>query len=129
MLRAIENGASVMFPLTSNHEALIPPGHRIRRGINDVHEVQVADPLLSQPRYIPVDSLIRSEITVVEDPERTENSVLILERGIQTLSAGQERTQAAPRSPITTIRMEGRQPVRTITTEQPPRKPIKTIKS
>ncbi len=129
MLRAAENGAAVMFPITSNHEALIPPGHRLRRGINGVLEVQVADPLSSQPRYIGVNGLIRSEITVVEDPDRIENSVLIMEKGIQTVTSAQEGIRTVQRTPITTVRTGVQQPIRTVSTEQPSRKPIKTIRS
>ena len=85
MLRAVENGAAVMFPISNIHEALIPPGHRLGRNESGSLYVQAADPMSTMPRNVLVDSLIRSEITVVDDPERIENNVLILERGIRTV--------------------------------------------
>lgn len=100
MLAATENGAAAIFPVSSSHEALIPPGHQIQRHAGTAY-VQVADPMLSTPRHIPIDNLIKSEITTVEDPERVENNVLIIERRINEI-----------RRPITSTRATGIQTIR-----------------
>ncbi len=132
MLQAVENGAAVMFPISHNHEALIPPGHRLRRGVNGRLEVQVADPLSTQQRYVSVDELIRSEITVAEDPGIVENSTLIIEKGITTVDAGEgirtiQATQIVQEPQITTVKAGGNSfsPIEIVTVE--PRKPIKIV--
>ncbi|MBI2334209.1 hypothetical protein HYU96_00195 [Candidatus Daviesbacteria bacterium] len=81
MLSAAYSGAAVMTPVNGSHEVLIPPGFHIRKGSEDL-EVQVADPLFSNARFIPVNQLIRSEITTVSDRNlgHDENNVLIIER-------------------------------------------------
>ncbi len=101
MLAATENGAAAMFPISSVHEALIPPGHQIQRQANGIASVRVADPMSTMPRYIPIDNLIKSEITAVENPERVENNVLIIERRVNEI-----------RRPIVSTRDTGIQSIR-----------------
>ncbi len=85
MLRAAADGAAVMFPYDNKHEALIPPGFQLRRTSDGTLGVQVVNPLNAYPEFLPVDELVKSEITCAIDPSRTPNSVLIIERvGIRT---------------------------------------------
>lgn len=95
MIKAAADGAAVMFPYSNDHEALIPPGFQLRRGIDGKLEVQVANSLSPYPEYLSVDRLIRSEITIAIDPNLVGNSVLIIEKassGITTVSVNTTNT-------------------------------------
>lgn len=112
MVEASANGAAVMFPYSNNHEALIPPGFQLRRGTRSI-EVQVANSLSDYAEFLPIERLIRSEIIMSQDPERIENSVLIIERpqssGIRTVD-----TQRRPITIVPGIRTVNPRPIRII---------------
>ncbi len=101
MIRAAEEGAAVMFPISNNHEALMPPGHRIGRNNNGQLYVLAADPMSEQSREVPVSALIRSEIIVVSDPNLVENNVLIIEKGIREVA--QRPANRTVKNPIRTV--------------------------
>lgn len=125
ILEAVENGAAAIIPVPhEQHVVLIPPGHRLRRGTNGQLEVQVADSLRDRERFIPVDSLIQSEITPQVNTDFYENSVVILE--IQ----GSIRIQPSEnlrheRRPIALVEKPQRKPIRLV--EKPYRKPIRLL--
>jgi hypothetical protein len=80
VLQSVENGAGAIVHLSQNHIGLIPPGNRVRK-TGDQLEVQVIDPLTG-PRWINVDTLIKSDITVASEPNFA--PVVIIERKTTT---------------------------------------------
>lgn len=79
MLRAAADGAAVMFPYSTNHEALIPPGFQLRRGTRGF-EVQVANPLRDDTEFRLVEDLLAGEIINTPHNILASNHVLIIER-------------------------------------------------
>ncbi len=118
MIRASMNGAAVIFPISSDHEGLIAPGYHLQRGRNGI-ELQIVDPMYDRPRFIPIEEVIRSEVTVIEEATLRENNVLIMERMIQTITDNSEPISTTVPRPLAT------QPSRIITITQP----IRTIPS
>lgn len=133
MLSAGEHGAAVMYPFSNGHEALIPPGRRMRRNQTDGQlEVQIINSLYGSRNidFVKVANLVRSEITLADTPgvDHQENNVLIIERArqpIQTVRVGTDT-----RVPIRTV--SSRVPIRTlapapgIRTSEVRRSPIQT---
>ncbi len=82
MLKASAAGGAVMFPYDNGHEALIPPGFQLRKTLGGILQVQVANPLNAYPEFLPVERLIKSEISTAIDTSYDSNSVLIIERSV-----------------------------------------------
>lgn len=77
ILQAVERGAAVVLPLTAprnageiGHVGAIQPGQRVRKGADGELEVQVIDPMLNNPKFVPVRSLIRDTgVVSAGDPD------------------------------------------------------------
>ena len=103
MLTAAQNGGAVLFAPTPAHEALIPPGHQLRRGMGEDFDVQYADPASAYPSFIPVEQLIRSQISVVPSGDFT-NAFMILENTLLRNQFVRPPVVTIQRPPITTIK-------------------------
>ncbi len=77
IIRAVENGAAAIVPLGPGHVGTIMPGNRVTRSANGTLQVQVLDPLRG-PIQIPVDNLIKSDITVAISPNQS--PAIVIER-------------------------------------------------
>ncbi|MBI2021944.1 hypothetical protein HYS93_03675 [Candidatus Daviesbacteria bacterium] len=77
ILQAVENGAAAVVFIDRNHVGTIMPGRRVYRERNGDIGIQVIDPARGI-RYANIDSLIRSDITVADQPRFA--PVIIIER-------------------------------------------------
>lgn len=120
ILEAASNGAAVMIPyniyMGMGHEGVIPVGWQLRRNGRGALEVQVANSMSDTPEFFSVRSLIRSEVTVVLNPETEENSVLIIERTTPQIESDSTEPNRV------------RQPIRSVPKAQPIRRGIRSVK-